>query len=259
MNQQEAQQKAQGQTAGIAHKELVSPACIAEHIVAPERNEDAQGGQCQNDIDVLGQQVVHVAHHKQGNAAQTGGQSVDAVYQVDGIGDIDNEEYGERNADPCRKVVDAEQSAQRINPVAAADQQEGGENLDQEFLAVAYSDKVVLHPDEVEQHGAHQPEQKFVEGAVEGKMGDRNSDNITYPHDQGEGDDDGGQERESAQTGYWTGMYLAGVRHVEQAFFVGYQQDVGYHNHAQQNGNDKTANKKEWYELHSLLCRNNFD
>ena len=188
---QKAQDVAQRQAAGIAHEQLVPFLGVAEHVVNPERNQDAQGGQGQEGVDVLADPDVHPGQHGQRDAAQPGSQPVDPVDQVDGVGDVHNEKNGERNAQPGRQVVDTEETAQGMNPVAAEDQQQGREDLDQELPAVPHPDQVVLHPDEVEEHGPHHPEQKLVEGARERQVLDGEAHQVTETGHYGKRDDNG--------------------------------------------------------------------
>ena len=188
---QKAQDVAQRQAAGIAHEQLVPFLGVAEHVVNPERNQDAQGGQGQEGVDVLADPDVHPGQHGQRDAAQSGSQPVDPVDQVDGVGDVHNEKEGERNAQPGRQVVDAEESTQGMNPVAAEDQQQGRQDLDQELPAVPHPDQVVLHPDEVEEHGPHHPEQKLVEGARERQVLDGEAHQVTETGHHGKRDDNG--------------------------------------------------------------------
>lgn len=191
VDNQETQDIAQGKAAGIAHKQLMAFLGIAEYIVTPERNQDSQGSQCQKGVNILSYIDMHVGEHGKRDAAQTGSQSVDAVYQVDGVGDINDKENGKWNAQPCRKVVNTEQSTQRTDPVAARNEQQGCQYLYQELPAVTYTNQVILHTRQIQQHGTDNVKQEFIQGTRQRKVFDRYTMENTKSHYQRKSDDNG--------------------------------------------------------------------
>ena len=151
---QEAEDVAQGKATGIAHENLIATLGIAKHVVDEEGDEHThadEGGLGIEPQVVLGKED---AEGTQGYDTDAGGQAVDAVDEVDGIGDEDHQQHGERNADERSNLVDAQQAVEVVD-VQAGDREEGrGDNLNLELVAVTDTYQVVANADDVQQRKA---------------------------------------------------------------------------------------------------------
>ena len=154
-------------------------------------------------------------------------QPVNAVYQVDGISDVNHDEQGDGYTDIYRQVVYAEQPSQWIEPFARPYQQQGGGNLHEELVTVADPDKVIRHARQVKHRNAHRKEQELVEHDIGRKVLDGITQIIAYAKHKAHGDKYHREKRQPAKPGNGYGMHFALVRYVEQAFLVGNQQDFG--------------------------------
>ena len=74
----------------------------AEHIVIEERDEHSDKGKRQQGVDVLTAKYKGDAVADKGKDAQTGGQTIDAVDEVDGIDDEYHGKRGEGDNRPLR-------------------------------------------------------------------------------------------------------------------------------------------------------------
>ena len=95
----ETQRITQGKAAGVPHENLPGTLGAAEHVVIEERDKDTESGDGKHGIAPQALVDEEKSEDEQGNAAQAGGKPVNAVYQVDGIGDENYGEDGERHAD----------------------------------------------------------------------------------------------------------------------------------------------------------------
>ena len=53
------------------------------------------------------------------------------------------------------------------------------------------------------------------------------------------------KERDATQPGYGHRMHLAAIRQIEQAFFIGYQQNLGYNQQPQQQSQQKSPRQEK--------------
>ena len=106
----ETQRITQGKAAGVPHENLPGTLGAAEHVVIEERDKDTESGDGKHGIAPQALVDEEKSEDEQGNAAQAGGKPVNAVYQVDGIGDENYGEDGERHADAGGQRMDAEQA-----------------------------------------------------------------------------------------------------------------------------------------------------
>ena len=87
---EESEHHADGKAACVAHEDLPLFFGVAEYIIIIEGDEYAQCGEREHGIDVLPAMEEHDSVDQQGDAAQTGSQTVDAVDEVDGIDQEDD-------------------------------------------------------------------------------------------------------------------------------------------------------------------------
>ena len=109
-----SQHHADGERTGISHKDFPTAMYLSEHIIIEERNQDAQSGKGNKGVHPPMQAYEQAAEGKESYHAQSGSKTVDAVYQVDGIEDIDDDEYGERHTDVAGYLMDAEQTVEIV-------------------------------------------------------------------------------------------------------------------------------------------------
>lgn len=244
MNNEKAQHIAQHKATGIAHEYLVAALCVAKHIVEPEGDEDSQRGKSQLGIDVLLAPDMHKTQSKEGDAAEAGSQTVDAIDEVDGVGDINHDENGDEDAQQRGQFVDAENAAQGVNPRMGNYKQRGCNDLHQELIAVADTDEVVLNAYQIEQNGTGGKKQVLIERLFRFEILQRIVHAIAQAGDKTQGDKDDRQKREASQTGNRHGVYLALIGDVEKTFFVRDEQYLGNQEHAQQGSNQETADNE---------------
>ena len=249
---QQAEDVAQRQAPGVAHEELVAALRVAEDVVEPEGDYHAERGEGQQGEGVAAGHGVHGAQYGQGDAAQARGQPVDAVDQVDGVGDEHDDEDRERHARPGRQGVEAGQPAHGVEPLARQDHQHGGEHLHGELVAVAHAHQVVGHAHQEEQHGPHREEEELAEGAARHAARGGGQEEVR-PEGEPHRDEDDGEEGQPAQARHGDGVHLPAVGHVEEAFLVGDEQDVGDDQGAEQGGGQETS-----HEVQAGHCRSSF-
>ena len=252
---QQAEDVAQRQAPGVAHEELVAALRVAEDVVEPEGDDHAERGEGQQDEGVAAGRGVQDAQHGQGDAAQARGQPVDAVDQVDGIGDEYDDEDREGHARPGRQGVEPGQSAHGVEPFARKDHQHGGEHLHGELVAVSHANQVVGHADQEEQHGPHCQEQELAQGpALHAARGGGQEE--VHPDGEAHRDEDDGEEGQPAQARHGDGVHLPFVRHVEEPLLVGDEQDVGDDQGAEQDGGQETSQEvQDGHGRSSFLVR----
>lgn len=225
---------AQSQAARITHKNLTGTFRTAEDVIVKERDQHTERGKGEHAVRPKFFLHEQEAKDKQGNAAQTGGKTVDTVNQIDGIGDKDNQKNRKRHTYPGRKGIQAEKTVEVIDPKAGQGKKRSTDDLDHKFLTVAHSDKVIGNTRQVEQ--SHPADQKQALGQQVHRTEGGNI--ITHQDAKGEhatgGKQDGGEERDTAQTGNGTFMNLALTRHIEKLLPQRDKQDAG---------NDKPGNR----------------
>ena len=112
---EQAQQIAQHQAARVAHEYLPAPRGIAEHVVGKEGNQHTDADKGHQGVDPPVEIDEQSPEHGQGYHAQSGCQAVDAVYQVDGVGDEHYQYQRERHTEERGKPVDAEESVEIVD------------------------------------------------------------------------------------------------------------------------------------------------
>lgn len=100
VNHQETDNVAQRQRPRITHKELPTPHGISKHVVEPERDNHTQRRNAEQGEGKQMEPDVQSRQRHQRDSAEPRSQTVDAVNQVDGIGNIHHDEHGERHAEP---------------------------------------------------------------------------------------------------------------------------------------------------------------
>lgn len=210
-----AQEKAHGKGAGITHEYLTVLHGVAEHVEVEEGEQRAQCGCGQGRVGVQAAPETYDGIERACHSAKTGGQAVDAVYQVHGIDDEDYEQGGDAQRHPVRHLVDSAEAVQVLYAYAARYDQDRGQCLHHELGAVADADKVVGHAGKVQEDSRAAGETQRNNAAVQ-----KPADGLTAVHDaqpeqKQEGEQYGGEKGNAAQTGNLGLMYLARVRLVE--------------------------------------------
>ena len=169
LDNQEAEDVAQGKAAGVAHENFTATVGIAKYVVDEEGDEYThadESGLC------IEPQLVFRKEDTEGTQCyntDAGCQTVDAVDEVDGIGNEDYQQHGERNSDVGGKFVDAQQAVEIVD-VQAGNREEGrGQYLNFELVAVADAYQVVANADDVQQREAAN-EAKHLGGNLWGKV-----------------------------------------------------------------------------------------
>ena len=92
------QQHSDGERAGVAHEDLASAAYLAEYVIIEKRQQHTESGQADEGIHPPLQSDEHAAESEKGDDAQSGGKPVNAVYQVDSVQYINDDEHSERHS-----------------------------------------------------------------------------------------------------------------------------------------------------------------
>ena len=250
VDNQQADDVAQNQAARVAHEQLVAALGVAEHVVEPERDYYPESGESQQGIQLVALYRADDPQYEKGNAAQPGGQTVNAVYQVDGVGDIDHHEQGEQDSQCYRQCMDAEQAAQRVEPLARPHNQKSGHYLHEELVAVAHAHQIVGHADEEKHYAADREEQEFVGGQILYRI----TVIETQSEDEAQGNQYHREKGDAAQAGHGYLVHFPAVWHVKKAFLVGNQQDFGDNHHSKYQGQQETTYQKKVIHIieHSL-------
>ena len=146
---EEAENVPQCQTSGVAHKDLASAVGIAEYIVGKEGDQDAYTDKGQQGINPLLVVNEDDSQNGKGNHTQAGGQSVDTVNQVDGIGDEYGQQHGQGDSYKGGNFIDPEKSVEIVDIESCQRKECGRDDLHKEFFAVSYSHEVIGNTDDV--------------------------------------------------------------------------------------------------------------
>lgn len=117
MDDQETDHVTQRKTTRITHKELMATVCVAKDVVTPKRHEDSQRTDGQQGVHILHADKEDHAQDRQGDTAQTGGQAIDTVYQVNGVRDIHYDKDRDGDSHPSGNRVYTEQASQGTEPI----------------------------------------------------------------------------------------------------------------------------------------------
>lgn len=145
----EAENVSQCQTSGVAHKDFASSVGIAEYIVGKEGDQDAYTDKGQQGIDPLLVVNKDDSQNGKGNHAQAGGKSVDAVNQVDGVGNEYRQQHGQGDSYKGGNFIDSEKSVEIIDIESSQWKECGRDDLYKEFFAISYSHEVIGNTDDV--------------------------------------------------------------------------------------------------------------
>ena len=157
----EAENVSQCQTSGVAHKDFTSAVGIAKYIVGEKGNQDAYTDKGQQSIDPLLVVNEDNSQNGKGNHTQTGGKSIDAVNQVDGIGDEYGQQHSQGNSYTCGNFIDSEKPVEIINIESRQRKECGRDDLHKEFLTISYSHKVIGNTDDIQQGEPGNKEKQF--------------------------------------------------------------------------------------------------
>ena len=199
LNGQETQDETQRQTSRIAHEDFPSSTGIAEHIVQKERNQYPHANSCQQGIHPPSLPYEEKTEQNQGLHTKARSQSVNTVYQIDGIGDEDRQSDGERHAEPCIDMVDAEQSIETVQLKSGQGNESGCQQLYQKLPPIGHTYEVVGNAYDVEQHQPHHETKHLVDDVSTEEIDVQGSrmelDHADATHHQ----HDNGKESHSAQ------------------------------------------------------------
>lgn len=121
-----------------------------------------------------------------------------------------------------------------VEPAAAADQQQGGDELYGKLIDVAHAYQVVGYADEVEQHAANDEEQQFGGDVAIERVDGQHVEAHTDAQNEAHGRDDSQEEGGTPQLRHEDGVQLPLVGYVVEPLLVGDQQDVGRDEQSQQ-------------------------
>lgn len=157
----EAENVSQCQTSGVAHKDLASAVGIAKYIVGEEGDQNAYTDKGQQGIDPLLVMNEDDSQNGKGNHTQAGSQSVDAVNQVDGIGDEYGQQHGQGDSYTCGNLVNPEKPVKIVDIESRQRKECGRDDLYKEFLAVSYSCEIIGNTDDIQQGEPGNKEKQF--------------------------------------------------------------------------------------------------
>lgn len=158
---EEAENVSQCQTSGIAHKDLAPAVGIAKYIVGKKGDQDAYTDKGQQGIDPLLVVNEDDPQNGKGNHTQAGSQSVDAVNQVDGIGDEYGQQHGQGNSYTCGNLVNPEKSVEIVDIESRQRKECGRDDLYKEFLAVSHSHKIIGNTNDIQQGKSGNKKEQF--------------------------------------------------------------------------------------------------
>lgn len=170
---EETENVSQCQTSGVTHKDFASAVSIAKYIVGKEGNQDAYTDKGQQGIDPLLVVNEDDSQNGKGNHTQAGGKSVDAVNQVDGIGNEYGQQHGQGNSYTCGNLVNPEKSVEIVDIESCQRKECGRDDLYKEFFAVSYPHKVIGNTDDIQQgKSGYKKEQLGYHGYGELRIGE---------------------------------------------------------------------------------------
>lgn len=209
LDDEKSEDESQGQTARVAHENLVVVFCFSKDIEIEKSHQYADKSGYHRTVceDILAHETIEKA--RQGYHADTSGQSIDAVDEVESVVDEYDDQYREWGTDIEGDVVDTAKSVKVVD-VESGDGQKArryylGKKLGSRFYAHDIVDE--SHGvDEDEAHDEHtRPKADFCAlPVVSAKDDDR--DNGGKQH--------AGNETGAAEPWYGTFVYLTGVGQV---------------------------------------------
>lgn len=217
----------QTQTTAIAHKELEITPATAIDIIIPEGQQNAQHGRKEQQIEQM--KMLHTENHKkgQGQDTQAGSQTVNAVNQIDGIGDINHKEQSKRQAHGIGNIRNTKKSAQRIDTYPGKPKHQAAQNLHQKLALIPQTDQIVHQP-----HDIHQDQTGSKKGNTGQGFGIGLQIGIGLQLDndspqQGNAEKQHRNKTGTTQTGRRGAVYLTGFGLVEKFFLIRNQKDLG--------------------------------
>lgn len=158
---EEAENVSQCQTSGVTHKDFASAVGIAKYVVREKGNQDAYTNKGQQGINPLLVVNEDNSQNGKGNHTQAGGKSVDAVNQVDGIGNEYGQQHGQGNSYTCGNLVNPEKSVEIVDIESCQRKECGRDDLYKELLAVSHSHKIISNADDIQQGEPGNKEEQF--------------------------------------------------------------------------------------------------
>lgn len=142
---------AQKEASGVAHEGFPVP-CLAEHV-EEEEHEDATREAGANQIEELCVEVeIEHGERPENHHGERGGESVDAVDEVDGIHDEQNDEHGDRIACPQGDGMDPEEAVEVVYLQVAQWHEQCSDGLNHEFGTCVHAFEVVDEANDVDHY-----------------------------------------------------------------------------------------------------------
>lgn len=225
VNHQEADDISQRQRTRITHEELPAPHLVSKHIIIPERDDHTQSRDTQQGIGVQSQPDMQPRQSHQRDGTEPRSQTIDAVNQVDGIGNIHHDEHGKRHAEPWRNLIHPEESVERLDPYARSHEQACRQHLHQELLLIPHANEIICKPHQEEHHAPHQQCEVFI-GSLPLHGSALQTHQMMYQHQTTHGNQHHGEERQTTQPWYRSMMHLSLIRHIKQSLLMRYQKNI---------------------------------
>ena len=174
-------------------------------------------------MEVVG---AEICKQKKRHHSQTGGESVYAVNQIHGIGDIHHKKNRQRQTNPFRNFGNTEKSAQRIQTDSGHPEHQGSEYLNQELAFVTQTDQIVKQSHDIDQYQTGTEKAHVGQGfGIGAEIGQR------LQFDDAAADQEQAEEKHrhktgAAQTGRGRAVLFAGLGLVKQFFLVRYKQNL---------------------------------
>lgn len=243
---------ADGERAGVAHEYLRMVGGVAEDVVVEEWHEGAECGSGEHRVDVFSCLIEDIAVIGEGDGAESGGETVDAVDEVDGIDHEDCQKDGGGDSEPGVDSAYAKESEEVADVETRHGDERSGYDLEDEFAAIAHSDEVVGDSGEIHQHQGADEEEDRHNSLVELHAHDEYlRAEVDGEHDA-DGEDEGGEEGDAAETGHSPLMDFAFVDFVEKLAAEGYEEHFGDYE-SRQHRREREADEVVFYpESHDL-------
>ena len=143
---QHAQNEAHGQGARVPHEDLAVLLRVSEHIVIEERDQRTQRCERQHPVQVQSAAEEDYPVKRAGDGAQPRGKAVDAVDQIDRVGDVHRQYRRQQDGKDHGKGPYPQEAVEAFEAQAAEYQQPCGKELRSKLRTVFHPDQVVRHP-----------------------------------------------------------------------------------------------------------------
>ena len=191
---------------------LVSP----EHVPIEERHERAERRARQQRIGILARLVEEETIERQGYRAESRGQAVDAVNQIDGVDHVYHEQDRQQPAYYRRNLVYAGETVKIVYPGARHKEECPDDDLKHKFGPVAHAYQVVGDADKIHQHQSAKQEEHRNKRTRQSRVHARDLKPDVAPHDDTEREYERRQKRYPAKTRHDPAVDLAVVDFIKE-------------------------------------------